>query len=172
VGWLRALAAAAITPMLGWLTIILLLSVLEPWLVTLARQREAAQLDPQTATSAAAVVFVFGVGQVGLLIAASTVAFGLRFGGSPAAARSGPAVAQPPAPVAPASEASRAQRLAFDLQRDEARAETRWRPAQLAAALSAPAPAAHRPPISERSARLGDAYRRPTVAARRQGART
>src|SRR6185312_13982742 len=45
MGWVRALAAAALVPALGWLVVVLMLSVLEPWLVTLAQQREAAQLD-------------------------------------------------------------------------------------------------------------------------------
>ena len=167
-GWLRALAAAALTPMLGWLTIVLLLSVLDPWLVTLARQRDAAQLDPQTAMSAAALVFVFGAGQVALLAAAGTVAFGFRLNRAAPAERGAPA-RQDQAPPAPLPDASRAQRLAFDLQRDAAQAETRWRPAQLAAALAAPAPAAHQPPTSERPARLGDAYRRPAVLSRPGG---
>ncbi|HEY0436173.1 MAG TPA: type IV secretion system protein, partial [Phenylobacterium sp.] len=169
IGWLRALLAAALTPMLGWLTIVLMLSVLEPWLVALARQREAAQLDPQTAMSAAALVFVFGAGQAALLFAASTVAFGFRLGGRSPAERPEPAARNEP--PAPAPEASRAQRLAFDLQRDLAQAETRWRPAQLAAALAAPGPAAHPPLTSERPQRLGDAYRRPAVSGRRPGAR-
>ena len=82
VGWVRALAAAAFVPLLGWLTIILMLSVLEPWLIRLAQQRQAGALDAQTAMSAASLVFVFGAGQVALLIAAGVVAFGFRLRGA------------------------------------------------------------------------------------------
>jgi type IV secretion system protein VirB6 len=162
VGWVRALAAAALAPLLGWLTIILMLSVLEPWLVSLAQQRQSATLDPQTAMSAASLVFVFGAGQAALLLAASTVAFGFRIGGRPAAERAAPAPA--PAPVIAAPEvASRTQQLAFDLQRDQVQSAARYRPQQLAAALATSGAAAHRALPSDSPARLGDTYRRPAV---------
>jgi type IV secretion system protein VirB6 len=164
-GWLRALAAAALVPLLGWLAIVLMLSVLEPWLVRLAQERALAQLDPQTAMSAAALVFVFGAAQVALTIAAGVVAFGLKLPRAEAA--------EPALPPALAEReivaATRAERLAFELQRDEARAFARERTLQIAAASAAgPAAAAGREPIpAERPARLGDAYRRPAVTGRR-----
>ena len=171
-GWARALIASAVVPLLGWLTTILMLSVLEPWLVRLAQERAAAQLDPQTAMSVAALVFVFGAGQVALLIAAGVVAFGFRLRGAapdrPAAPA--PAVEREHAPVL----SSRAERLAFDLLRDQAYVEARRRPLQLAAALATPAaagPARHDLP-ADRPARLGDAYRRPGVTSRRPETRT
>src|SRR6185503_3131550 len=77
-GWARALIAASLAPLLGWLTTILMLSVLEPWLVRLAQERAAAQLDAQTAMSVVALVFVFAAGQAALLVAAGVVAFGFR----------------------------------------------------------------------------------------------
>jgi type IV secretion system protein VirB6 len=162
-GWARALAAAALIPLLGWLSIILMLSVLEPWLVRLAQERAAAQLDAQTAMSAAALVFVFGAAQVVLAVAAGVVAFGLRLPRTEALER---------AAGAPAAErevvsvlASRAERLAFDLQRDEARFAARARSTQVAAALSAGPSGGQggREPPPGRAARLGDAYRRPAV---------
>ena len=166
-GWVRALAAAALVPLLGWLTAILMLSVLEPWLVRLAQERAAAQLDPQTAMSAAALVFVFGAGQAALLVAASVVAFGFRIRG-PAAERAAPAAAPlVTRDLGPAVLSSRAERLAFDLLRDQAHAQAPHRPAQLAAALAPPAGAAAREPMPDRPARLGDAYRRPGVRSRR-----
>ena len=172
MGWVRALAAAAFVPLLGWLTTILMLSVLEPWLVSLAQQREAGALDAQTAMSAASLVFVFGAGQVALLIAAGVVAFGFRLRTAARAEHEPPAGQPQPAQLAPEA-ASRAQRLAFDLQRDQAVAAARLHPMRLAAtvASSAGAAASVRDLPSERPARLGDAYRRPAVASRRMGSR-
>jgi type IV secretion system protein VirB6 len=163
-GWVRALGAAALVLLLGWLGIVLLLSVLEPWLIALAREQQSGQLQTQTATSAAALVAVFSVGQVGLLIAACVMAFGfhLRSAAPGVGRRQAPTAAPEPAPLAP--EPSRAQRLAFDLQRDPAYAETRARPMQLAAATAS----ASRQTVEVKHApRLGDEYRRPTVESRR-----
>ena len=172
VGWVRALAAAALVPMLGWLVAILMLSVLEPWLVSLAQQRATATLDPQTAMSAASLIFVFGAGQTALLIAAGVVAFGFRLRRPAATERPPPAPQQAPAQLAPEA-ASRAQRLAFDLQRDQAMAAARLHPLHLTAAGASPggAVATTRSDYADRPARLGDAYRRPTVASRRMGSR-
>ncbi|MGZ6039803.1 MAG: type IV secretion system protein [Phenylobacterium sp.] len=174
MGWVRALAAAAIAPLLGWLTIVVMLSVLEPWLLTLARERADNTLDPQTAMSVASLVFVFGAGQAALMIAACVVAFGFRLPGADAAERRAPA-APAPQPALAVEPESRAQRLAFDLQRDQAAAAARLRPAQLAAVtpaasgVAATAGPGYTP--SERPVRLGDAYRRPAVAARPAGGR-
>ena len=172
VGWVRALAAAALVPALGWLVVVLMLSVLEPWLVTLAQQREAAQLDAQTAISAASLVFVFGAGQVALLLAAGVVAFGFRLRRPAAAERPAPAARTTSAPLALQPE-SRAQRLAFDLQRDQAAAAARLHATRLAVTAGASIPGAATPTAREaastRPTRLGDAYRRPAVATRRAG---
>ncbi len=162
-GWLRALVAAALVPLMGWLAIVLMLSVLEPWLVRLGQERVTAQLDPQTAMSAAALVFVFGAAQVALTIAAGVVAFGLKL---PRLERD-EAAAPPPAMDREIVAATRAERLAFELQRDEARLVARTRTLQAAAATASPAAAARETAVSERPARLGDAYRRPPVGSRR-----
>jgi type IV secretion system protein VirB6 len=168
-GWVRALAAAAFVTMLGWLVVVLMLSVLEPWLITLAQQRRDLTPDPQTALSTAALVFVFGAGQAALVIGACVMAIGFRL------RRPAPASAREPAPAASTQVsltpeyASRAQRLAFDLQRDQVAAAARLHPGRLAAAAAAPSAYAAAP--SERPARLGEAYRRPTVAARPIGSR-
>jgi type IV secretion system protein VirB6 len=173
MGWVRALAAAAIAPLLGWLTVVVMLSVLEPWLVTLAQERADNTLDPNTAMSVAALVFVFGAGQAALLVAAGVVAFGFRLPERQETERQS-AAALPPQAVRLEPE-SRAQRLAFDLQRDQAAAAARLRPAHLAtvtAAATGGAPAASpRYEPSERPARLGDAYRRPAAAPRPAGGR-
>lgn len=165
-GWVRALAAAAMVLLLGWLGIVLLLSVLEPWLVALAQEQAAGQLHTQTATSTAALVAVFAAGQAALLIAASVMAFAFRIGGSSQSAerRSGRAATQEAAAgVIP--EPSRAQRLAFDLQRDPAQSDARARTMQIAAA-SGGAPSRVTVDVKQ-PARLGDDYRRPTVTGRR-----
>jgi type IV secretion system protein VirB6 len=173
MGWVRALAAAAIAPLLGWLTVVVMLSVLEPWLVTLAQQRADNALDPQTAMSVASLVFVFGAGQVVLLIAAGVVAFSFRLPDRRANERQAPAAPVPQATLI--EPESRAQRLAFDLQRDQAAAAARLRPMHLATVTAAATPgataASPRYEPSERPVRLGDAYRRPAVASRPAGGR-
>jgi type IV secretion system protein VirB6 len=174
VGWVRALAAAAFVPLMAWLVVILMLSVLEPWLLSLAQQRQANVLDPQTAMSAASLVFVFGAGQVALLIAACVVAFGFRLRGPVPSERRPVTPKVAPTQLAP-DAASRAQRLAFDLQRDQAVAAARLHPLHLAATATVTAAGsssgARRESVSERPARLGDAYRRPSPASRMMGRR-
>jgi type IV secretion system protein VirB6 len=166
-GWVRALAAAALTLMLGWLGITLLLSVLEPWLLALAREQLLLKFQPQTGTTTAALVFVFGAGQVALVIGACVTAFGFRIPRANAGVsrRVTPNAAQP----AGAAEGvtSRAQRLAFDLQREPASTAPRVRTLELAAAT---APSASRTSLESgagQPARLGDDYRRPATEPRR-----
>lgn len=172
VGWVRALAAAALVPLVAWLLIVLMLAVLDPWIATLAEQRVAQRLNPQTAMSAAALVFVFAAGQAALVIGACVMAMGFRLpslGGErgsrgseparPAQAPAGPAVAAP----------SRAEQLALHLQRDQAQAAARGRAAQ-AAVAAASAPGRHVSVTVGEARRLGEAYRRPAFTARRAGA--
>ncbi len=168
---MRALAAAALTLMLGWLGITLLLSVLEPWLITLAREQQAHQAIPQTATSAAALVFVFGAGQVALLVGACVMAFGFRMPRAAVAAggrRASDAAPSAQAMAAAETVSSRAQRLAFDLQREPTISASRARPMEIAAATTA---AGRRDIHTVQTTRLGDDYRRPAVATRRLKAR-
>ena len=171
-GWVRALAAAALTLMLGWLGITLLLSVLEPWLITLAREQQAHQAIPQTATSTAALVFVFGAGQVALVVGACVMAFGFRMPrvvGGAAGRRASDTTSSSLAPAAAAENvSSRAQRLAFDLQREPTIAASRARPMEIAAATSA---GGRRDVYTVQPTRLGDDYRRPAAVTRRLKAR-
>lgn len=164
-GWVRALGAASLVLLLGWLGIVLLLSVLEPWLIALAHEQQTGQLQSQTATSAAALVAVFSFGQVALLIAACVMAFGFKIHRAVAGVSRRLAPSAAPGPASPPVEPSRAQRLAFDLQRDPAPAEMRARTLQLAAASAS----GGRQAAEDRSQppRLGDDYRRPAVASRR-----
>lgn len=174
VGWVRAMAAAALTPLVAWLLIVLMLSVIEPWIGTLSAQRASQRLDPQTAMSAAALVFVFSAGQAALLVGAWVMALGFRLP-TPARdrdARGGVTVDAPgSAQVALAGMPSRAERLALDLQRDQAQAAERSRAAAMAAAAGSSRGGARTINVAVgEERRLGDAYRRNTLSSRRAGA--
>lgn len=167
-GWVRSLVAAALSLLVGWGLILLLLVVLEPWLAALAAQREALALDTRTASSVAALIMVFAIGQGLLILAAWVAALGLRFRpGRPEAIQAVAPVAVPAsAPVL--AGGSRAERLAQALVRDEARFETRIRAAALVPARAGPVPGAN-PGARPRTA-LGDSYRRPSAGRPRGGA--
>jgi len=176
VGWLRALAASAMVPMVAWLLIVLMLVVLDPWIATLGQQR-VGQLTPQTAQnaqSAAALVFVFAAGQLALVIGACVMAFGFRLPtfSRDRGARSGAAATNPADATPIVVQPSRAERLAQDLQRDQAQAAARSRSASVAAAAAAASTAStrHVSVSVHETRRLGDAYRRPAFTARRAGA--
>lgn len=170
LGWVRALVAAALTTLVTWLLVVLMLSVLDPWLVTLEEQRRGQTMDPQTAISAAALVFVFGAGQAALILGAIVMAMSFRLPGL--ARGSAAAAGQASTGATPRAEAlfglpqpSRAERLAYELQRDVVQADTRSRAASLAATASSPG---RQVSVSlEDRPRLGETYRRPAFSARR-----
>lgn len=173
VGWVRAMIAAALTPMVGWLLLVLMLAVIEPWLGALAEQRAALRLQTQTAISTAALIFVFAAGQAALIMGACVMALGFKLPGSdPSRASSG---ADPvrgggqAVTVNVTSLPSRAERLSLDLQRDQSQAAARSR-----AATTASGAAGHGRMTSislgETAPRLGDTYRRPSVTTRPAGA--
>jgi type IV secretion system protein VirB6 len=173
VGWVRALVAAALTPLVGWLLIVLMLTVLEPWLVELAQARQAAAtLDPQMALSAAALVFVFAFAQGALVLGACVMAFGFRLPsfGAARSSSSGPAAAAATSTQINVPWPSRAERLALDLQRDSAQNAARARSVALAAQVAPAARVQPAPTATEAPARLGDAYRRTAFVPRRAGA--
>jgi len=167
VGWLRSLAGAALTLLVGWILVILLLVVLAPWLATLADQREAQALDTRTASSLSALVLVFAIGQGLLILGAWVAALGLKLPSTAApAAQVTTSAAAGPGP-GPEVTASRADRLAQALTRDETRFESRSRiverPAQrlvtTAGGYAGPGP----------RTTIGDSYRRPAAGRRRGG---
>jgi type IV secretion system protein VirB6 len=80
VGWVRALVAAMLAPLLCWVTTSLLLVVLEPWIDTLAEQRASHSLSLDTAASAGAVVLIFAAAQAALIVAGLVTAAGFRLG--------------------------------------------------------------------------------------------
>jgi type IV secretion system protein VirB6 len=168
VGWVRAMVAAALTTLVTWLLVVLMLTVLDPWLTTLADQRRGQALDPQTAISAAALIFVFGAGQMALTLGAIVMAMSFRLPtlgssrDSDGRTAGGAAARGDPTSVLP--QPSRAERLAYELQRDTAQSETRSRAVAMAAATS---PGRQTALVFEDRPRLGDTYRRPAVSARR-----
>lgn len=172
VGWVRAMTAAALTPLVAWLLIVLMLSVIEPWIATLSAQRAAVRLDPQTAMSAAALVFVFAAGQAALVMGAWIMALSFRLPSLTRdrdTRRTEGSQATANAQVNAAAMPSRAERLAMDLQRDQAQSTERSRAAQAATAVMSATNRQVSVSVDE-SRRLGDAYRRNTVTARRAGA--
>lgn len=172
VGWVRALVAAALTPLVGWVLIVLMLVVAEPYILTLAEQRRSTVLDPQTALSTAALIFVFAFAQMALVVGACVMAFGFhlpRFG----AERNSAGATAAPASGANAGQVliaqpSRAERLALDLQRDSAQAASRSR--SLATAAQVAPSTRVQSTVVEPAVRLGDAYRRAAFTPRRAGA--
>ena len=76
IGWVRAIAAAAFALLSTWTLIVLMLHVFEPWLQELAQQSGSGSLDEQTATTAAAIVFVFAACQLVMIIAGFVIALG------------------------------------------------------------------------------------------------
>jgi len=119
VGWLRALLAAAIAPLAGWMAASLMLVVVQPDVLELANQRRAGHIDVDTAVTTAAVIFVFAVVQIGLLAAGALIAFSFRLG--PARVARSQAAAPPPErePAAVVVTVSRAENLANFLRRSE-----------------------------------------------------
>jgi type IV secretion system protein VirB6 len=172
MGWVRALAAVALVQLVAWLLVVLMLSVIDPWVATLNAQRLGQRLDPQTAMSAGALVFVFAFGQLALIIGAVVVAMGFRL--PDLSARRdlrGPigAPGQTPAAAGVIATPSRAERLAFDLQRDHAQAAARSRVAEAAVAAGA-APSRQISVRLDAARRLGETYRRNPATSRRPGA--
>ncbi len=77
-GWLRALVAAALAPLVCWITTTILLVVIEPWLVELAKGREAGHPDPNTATAVISLIFVFAAAQAALVAGGAAIASGFE----------------------------------------------------------------------------------------------
>jgi type IV secretion system protein VirB6 len=174
IGWVRAMLAAALTPLVAWLLLVLMLTVIEPWIVELSAQRQAFRLDPQTAISTAALIYVFAAGQAALVIGACVMALGFHM---PTGRKASGEVRGDGARGAVAAGSiggvagmlpSRAERLALDLQRDQAQSTARARSAATAAAAAAPGRTIST--AASEAPRLGETYRRPSVASRPAGA--
>lgn len=173
VGWVRAMAAAALISMTSWILILLMLRTLDPWLVMLAEQRTMNQLDPHAGMSAASLVEIFSLAQAALAIGAGLIAFAFRL---PRARRA----AQGPAQAAARQESrtpveltTRATLLADQLRRFDQMFEARGRAAGASAAMSSRGVSG---PVvaSGRVAPAGDIYRRAVLTGpgRRPGGRS
>lgn len=157
VGWVRALAAAGFALLSGWTLIVLMLSALQPWLVELAQQQQAQNIDVQTAITTAAIVFVFAAAEAGLVLAGIMVARGFelrltrRRSADVPTAQGSRTIVQP----TPFELASRPARLAEQLQHSQSCTEWTNRTAATTRAAGA----------SAKTVRMGDlpnalAYRR------------
>jgi type IV secretion system protein VirB6 len=168
IGWVRALAAAALAPMGAWIINLMMLLALEPWLVELAQQRRTDALDPQTAVGAASIVMVFTAAQAALLIAAGVIAFSFKPTFGRRRRETSPDKA-PPVATATSTlvETSRAQALAWRLQSDQVPGARRT--SILRETAMSPTVSGRSEPSEVRSEpRLGNSYRRPQVRGRQE----
>ena len=156
-GWVRATLAAALAPLVCWISTTVLLVVLEPSLVSLARSREAGVADTDAATLAAALIFIFAFAQTALSIAVGVVAGGFRLP-SPRPARMAVPAADSPRAQAAAPAQSRADRLALQLQRNALQTRSAVTVGVLGADRAGGAATAT--PAPGGGARLGADYRR------------
>ena len=154
-GWVRAITAAALVPMLCWITTIILLATIEPRLDLLDQQKASGTLDASEALVTCFIVYVFAAAQFGLVIAAGIVAIGFRL---PVRRKADAAAVQTTATVAVRATASdtRIDQLVHALQRSSSSANHH---AQYAYSAQSDATPAHAP-RSSRPERLGEDYRR------------
>ena len=161
VGWVRALVAAILAPLLCWVTTSLLLVVLDPWIEALGQQRLAHALNLNTAASASGIVLTFAAAQGVLLLAGVLVASGFRLSRPNAAAeRANLPVRGAAASVLAAPPAVTQSALGGrDIKITPGRRANRGRLSVIPRADSH-GPAAAAGPSPERGARLGETYRR------------
>jgi len=161
-GWVRAITAAALVPMLCWITTIILLATIEPRLDLLDQQKASGTLDASEALVTCFIVYVFSAAQFGLVIAAGIVAIGFRL---PVRRKIEAPMPQTPAvTVRAAASDTRIDQLVHALQRASSSASHH---AQYAYGSQSDATPAHTL-RSSRPERLGEDYRRmPDRLARR-----
>jgi type IV secretion system protein VirB6 len=161
-GWVRAISAAALVPMLCWITTIILLATIEPRLDVLDQQKASGTLDASEALVTCFIVYVFAAAQFGLVIAAGIVAIGFRL---PVRRKAETPIAQTPAITVRATTSdTRIDQLVHALQRSSSSASHHAQYAYGSQSDAAPAYA----PRSSRPERLGEDYRRmPDRLARR-----
>ncbi len=164
VGWVKAMVSATVTPIACWLAITVMLVVLEPWLATLADQRAADVLDPDSARAVTAVISVFALAQIGLLGAGGVIASGFDLKRLRILPR-GEAGKAPPTTVRSVEALHRAHELARRLPVEAAQAA--------AARATTSVQRSFEPARSRESApppaRLGEGYRRTTPQVRSRG---
>lgn len=79
-GWLRALVGAALLPLLGWTTTLIMLVTVEPWVDELAAGRSSGALNADTADMVSLMIDVFAAAQAALVVGALVIASGLSLG--------------------------------------------------------------------------------------------
>ena len=143
-----------------WIVATIALAALEPWLTTLAQQRDAEALEPSAALTAATLALVFSFAELAVVAALAVAALGLRL---PDRARRAPSAAEPQERPAPsrlqAPELTRAQALSETLRTLDIRRASRIEERRLSLATPAGALAG--------GERLGDAFRRASPRPRR-----
>jgi type IV secretion system protein VirB6 len=173
VGWVRALVAAGLASMSAWTLALLMTNVLEPWLITLAQQRELKALEAAPAMTAASIVFVFTAAQLAMVAGSAAIAFGfrlddiLRFAPAPqgVARASEPAERGSSVNISSVNIMSRATLLADQLRRFDAMIESRGRVAMAGSARLINPEAVTEPRFG------GDGYRRVEFVRDRLGRR-
>ena len=116
-GWLRALVGAALVPLLGWTTTLILLVTVEPWVDDLAAGRATGSLNSDMADTVCLMINVFAAAQAALVVGALVIASGLSLGRG---SRKGPASAPATVVMPSASGLSRPAQLAQALGRQGA----------------------------------------------------
>jgi type IV secretion system protein VirB6 len=169
-GWVRALTAAALIPLVGWVVITMLMALLEPALAALGGRGQPSAIDPEAAARVAGLVTVFGLAQAALGLGVCGVAFAFHL---PGRRERGSVVRQiqptdNPQPVAAGAAAGafgRGERLSQDIQRQRRGGPDEPRTAQTA--LVGRIVSSRSPGPSGPKAHIGDHYRRPAFNARR-----
>jgi len=161
-GWVRALVAAVLIPMVCWVTASVLLVVLAPRIEVLAQQRAAHAINLDAAAAASAIVMIFAAAQAALIVAGLVIAGGFRLGRRAASVQTAPAVARETQSTVEVVEVrSRAEALATALRRSSTSSAREYAGTTGPASVAAPGDLeVTRLEAAARPARLGETYRR------------
>jgi type IV secretion system protein VirB6 len=161
-GWVRALVAAVLIPMVCWVTTSVLLVVLTPRIDALAQQRAAHAINLDAAAAASAIVMIFAGAQAALIVAGVLIAGGFRLGRRPATRDTAPPLVRDVRTIVEVTEVrSRAEALATALRRSSTTSAREYGGVVPAAAGPSSADLASAPvEWPSRPVRLGETYRR------------
>jgi type IV secretion system protein VirB6 len=164
VGWVRALGAAILVPMVCWVTTSVLLVVLAPRIDGLAQQRAAHAINLDAAAAASAIVLIFAAAQGALIVAGVLIAGGFRLGRRAATIPSAPVVHREALASVEVVEArSRAEALATALRRSSTTSAREYAGMIPASASASAGVEPQRLEAAARAVRLGESYRRRTA---------
>lgn len=166
LGWARALISAALAPMVCWMTITVMLVVLQPWLDRLNPTGLTQTPDLDAATVCIALVFIFAVAQAAVVAGAAVIGAGLEFRGRARAPSASDTRASAPQDRG-AQETmvlSRVERLAMQLSRAPGGGGSGGvaasGPSARAAALAQAGDGSGRGVLTGAGGQIGDVYRR------------